>query len=595
MRKVVIAIGAVLGAVVVLAAAVAAGTLYHAQIAEWVRGGHVAAAKAPPATAGAAQFYTCSMHPQVIEDHPGKCPICHMDLEPIGNGTTIDPTIVQNMGLRVAKVSTGPLHTTLHTVGSFVEPEQNHVEINLRVSGWIQKLYANQDGMAVAKGDKLFDLYSADLTAAADELIAARKAAAGVTGNDSTVQSASGAIVAAARRKLELLGLPAADVEAIAAMDKAPATVTFTCPIAGHVTEKTVVEGSAVKAGDRVMRIADRSTLWLQVQVYEQQLPLVHVGTPVRAIVEGLPGKALEGTIEFIYPHLDMMARTATMRVVVPNPGHALHEGMYARVEIDAAVAERAVLVPREAVIDSGTRQIVFLAEGGGHFEPRNVSVGQTGHGEGSANDDMVEVISGLSGDETVVTSGQFLLDSDSRMKEAIEKHLRDRLAMAPGGPKSMPSAATASAATSAAAAALPSDGIIRAYLGLQRALVGADKPVETAALAAQAEAAANLLPAGDAKSLANAVASEARAMAGEPVDKQREAFKDLSAEVIRLVQQSPPSAGVAPALFELHCPMAKADWLQTTEETANPYLPDMLTCGSVTRKYSGGTAETRP
>jgi Cu(I)/Ag(I) efflux system membrane fusion protein len=434
------------------------------------------------------QLYTCSMHPQVIQDHPGICPICHMELEPLkespsanaiaptgkerkilywtdtmynppyiankpgkspmgmdltpvyaddvsaGAAVIIDPVVVQNMGVRIASVVRGPLHTMIRAVGSFTEPEQNHTEINLRVSGWIQKLYANQDGMNVAKGDPLFDLYSPELTAASDELIAARKMAeAGGMGTDSTMRDSADAIVSGARRKLALLGLPDDQIDAIAKLEKSPATITFKSPMSGHVTEKTVVEGSAVKAGERVMRIADRSTMWLQIQVYERDLALVKVGTPVTATVTAAPGATFEGKVDFIYPHLDMMTRTATARVIFPNVDHELREGMYASALIQAVVAEDTLLVPREAIIDSGTRQIVFIAEGDGHFEPRTITVGLSGRSNADAAAEMVQVLTGLNGSETVVTSGQFLLDSESRLQEAIQKHLHPGMDSAPG------------------------------------------------------------------------------------------------------------------------------------------------------------------
>ncbi len=360
------------------------------------------AAKEAHAAASSRQLYTCAMHPRVVQDHPGNCPICHMELEPVkinapvnemqaakkdrkilywtdpmynppyiadkpgkspmgmdlipvyadevsaGAAVTIDPVIVQNMGVRVAKVMRGPLYSTVRAVGTFTEPEQNHTEINLRVSGWIQKLYANQDGMAVARGAALFDLYSPELTAASDELITARKAVdADSAGNDSIIKDSASAIVSGARRKLELLGLSSEQIDAISRMDAAPKVITFNSPVSGHVTEKTVVEGSAIKAGERVMKIADRSTMWLQVQVYERDLPLVKVGTSVTATVTAVPGKTFEGKVDFIYPHLDMMTRTAMARVIFPNTGHELREGMYASAMIQTTAGESTLMVPR--------------------------------------------------------------------------------------------------------------------------------------------------------------------------------------------------------------------------------------------------------
>ena len=314
-------------------------------------GAGMAQAKAA-STSAAKQLYSCSMHPQVMLDHPGNCPICGMALTPIhmaAHGGTaagaggaaasqdvvIDPVVVQNMGVRVAKVMRGELRETVRAVGTFEEPEQNHIEINLRVSGWIEKLYANQNGMVVAKGDPLFDLYSPEITAASDELIAARKAGDSATGGEEILKSSAGALVSAARRKLELLGLSGEQIDGIEKMEAAPRTITYRSPIHGHVAEKSVIEGSAVKAGEKVMKIADRSVMWLQVQVYERDMPLVKEGTAVRVTVTALPGKVFEGVVDFIYPHLDMESRTAMARVVLPNEGHQLREGMYAVAEVE--------------------------------------------------------------------------------------------------------------------------------------------------------------------------------------------------------------------------------------------------------------------
>lgn len=386
------------------------------------------------------QWYTCAMHTQVLLPGPGQCPICGMPLSPINlthlhdtkfndqMPIKIDPVVMQNMGVRVAKVTEGTLHRPITAVGTFEEPEQNHLEINLRVSGWIEKLYANNEGMVVAKGDRLFDLYSPEVTAAADELIAARKNAEQLEKEkDPTLRDAAKTILSGARRKLELMGLSSEQIDAIAAADKAPQTIAFTAPVAGHVAEKMVREGAAVKSGDRVMVLADRSTMWLQLAVYERDLPLVKVGSKVTAKVDAAPDHPVEGTVDFIYPHLDMMTRTAKVRVVVPNHAHELHEGMYAQAKIDAAVAENALLVPREAVIDTGVRQVVILSRGDGNFAPQKVQIGAIGSTSDDAGE-MVQIVSGVTKDDTVVTSGEFLLDSESRLQEAGQKLIRERL-----------------------------------------------------------------------------------------------------------------------------------------------------------------------
>jgi RND family efflux transporter MFP subunit len=202
------------------------------------------------------------------------------------------------------------------------------------------------------------------------------------------------------------------------ALERAPATVTFLSPVTGHVMEKPVVAGAAVKAGDRVLRLSDRSTMWLNVRIYEQDFPFVYEGQTVTATVAAVPGRRFEGTISFVHPHVDPATRTALVRVTLPNRDGVLRQGMYASTDLHAELTPRALLVPRQAVIDTGTRQIAFIALDRGRFEPRNVTVGS------AADDGMVQIVEGLAPGERVVTSGQFLLDAESRLREAIQKNL---------------------------------------------------------------------------------------------------------------------------------------------------------------------------
>jgi Cu(I)/Ag(I) efflux system membrane fusion protein/cobalt-zinc-cadmium efflux system membrane fusion protein len=428
---------------------------------------HTVSATAAHATTQGKQLWTCGMHPQVIQDHPGDCPICHMELTPLkadtvsssataerkvkywwdpmmnppyiaekpgkspmgmdlvpvyedqvsaGAGVTIDPVIVQNMGVRIAPVVFGSVQQDVRVVGYLEEPESARHDVNLRVKGWIEKLHANTEGMAISKGDPLFELYSPEIQVAVEELIAARRARESAT--DDQAKRTAETLFESTSRKLELWGLEKAQVETLAKQDRAPQTVTFLSPITGHVAEKKVFEGAAVESGMLIMRLANRSQIWLEAQVYEQQLPLVKIGSKVRATVVSEPGRVLEGEVIFIHPHLDPTTRTARVRIQIPNEDHRLRQGMYATVDILTDPTPPAPVVPREAVIDTGTRQIAFVAQGGGRFEPRLLKLGTSGR------DGLVQVLSGLAPNEQVVTSGQFLLDSESRLKEAIQKHL---------------------------------------------------------------------------------------------------------------------------------------------------------------------------
>ena len=481
-------------ALTALVVGLAIGARWHAAIGGWIGG--ASAATGLQATAPK-QLWTCSMHPQVLQDHSGPCPICGMQLVPVknhgtepaaapagrgaarvgegerkvkywwdpmmsppfisagpgkspmgmdlvpvyedevvaGEAVTIDPVVVQNMGVRVATVDAGPLHRAVRAVGYLREPEPRRHEVNLRVSGWIEHLYADTDGMDVSEGQPLFDLYSPEITVGVEELIAARRARdAELTSRQVGVSSPASRLYDAALAKLRRWGLDDEQIGRLAAMEAAPRTVAITSPISGHVIEKRVVEGAAVEAGQLALTLSDRSTMWLDVAVFESDLPVVTIGQPARASLDAVPGRDFEGQVTFIHPHVDEMTRTALIRIQLDNSDRLLRQGMYATALIESEAVPNAIQVPREAILDSGERQIAFVSLGGGRFEPRRLALGAPGEGG------MVQVLSGLVPGETVVTSGQFLLDSESRLREAIAKQLSEGLLVPPREGESAPS-----------------------------------------------------------------------------------------------------------------------------------------------------------
>nr|MBA3270949.1 efflux RND transporter periplasmic adaptor subunit [Acidobacteriota bacterium] len=396
-------------------------------------------------------------------------------------------------------------------------------------------------------------------------------------------------------------------------LDRAPRTVTFFSPIAGHLTEKMVVEGAAVKAGDRVLRIVDHSLLWLDSQVYGQDMPFIKLGQEVIATVDAAPGRQIEGEVIFIAPHLDPATRTATVRVALPNAEFTLRPGMYATAQITAELADDALLVPREAVIDTGTRQIAFVSAGEGRFEPRKVKAGV------SSGDGMIQILEGLAPGEQVVTSGQFLLDAESRMREAVQKHLDDRLLAGKDNgaaaattttnkvPAGMPMSgemeanasvpvdpSTQSSTTQAAVTAgakltwsTDVDAVFAPYLEMAKAL-GAAKPpqgpLNVEPLIVAAQKLVDVTP-PDAQAHARNILKAAAALKGKPLAEQRKLFTPLSEAVIAMAEGCPPSVAVADKLYVLFCPMKKSRWLQTTDEVANPYYAtEMKQCGEVKR-----------
>ena len=543
------------------------------------------------ATAGESekQLWTCSMHPQVIQDKPGICPICHMELTPLkgssgsdAGAVKIDPVIVQNMGVRTATATREPLVQSVRAVGYLEEPAPLHRDVNLRVSGWIEKLYANIDGMAIAKGMPLFDLYSPELAVAIDELIAANKQAEQSVGDANALS-----FVETGRRKLAQYGLEPAQIDALAKMDAAPATVSFLSPLDGHLTEKMVYEGASVKAGDLVMRLANRNRMWIDAQVHEQQMSLVSDGQPVQATVVSQPGRTFTGKVLFVHPHVDPQTRTALARIEIDNSDMTLRQGMYATVDIAADAYREATVVPREAVIDTGRRQLVFVSLGEGRFAPRDVRLGLPGQ------NDAVEVLEGLQPGDEVVTSGQFLLDTESRLKEAVAKHLSAGLpghaahaeapvnALAEAGAASQP----------AALVAVPhADDIMRDYLALAEkfgARQEKDEPADASALVKTASMAAEHAETDEAKALAVGIADAAKALVDKPLVEQRKAFVGLSNAAITFARHAQLTPKAAETLYVMHCPMAfddtGADWLQDEESIKNPYYAtQMKRCGEV-------------
>lgn len=533
-------------------------------------------------TAAPAGLWTCGMHPQVIRDQPGICPICHMDLTPLdpsgsAGGITIDPVVVQNMGVRVAPVEVRALSRTVRAYGMLVEPEPLHRDVTLRVGGTIVRLDAATNGMQVAVGDPLFDLYSPELTVAIEELIAARRARA---------QSPSGttvtALYEAARRRLELLDLGREQIDELEQLESAPATVTFRSPLQGHVTDRRVYSGSAVAVGDIVLRLADNSTLWVETRVFERDLPGIRVGLPGRVRVDAAPGRVIESEVSFVHPHLDMESRTALVRLSVPNEDRSLREGMFASVELvlDVFGAGDVLVVPREAVIDTGLRRVVFVTRGEGRYEPRDVALGLSGDGG------YVQVLSGLERGDMVVVSGQFLLDAESRIREAVRRHLDEGL---PGHePVAARTPDTAAPRAEPGEAPQPQvDALFARYLEIATRLGGVAEDADRFDVAPLARAARELaaVSRGSTQEQANKLAEAADDLARTQGAERRRAFAPLSEIAIALASRAPPSSSIAPSLFVVHCPMAPGSWLQSHEGVENPYYATaMKTCGEVVR-----------
>jgi multidrug efflux pump subunit AcrA (membrane-fusion protein) len=373
-----------------------------------------AAAHAPPPT-----LYTCGMHPQIILEHPGNCPICGMKLTPIpktggdanvaSTAIAIDPVTIQNMNLRTAEVIRGPLRRTVRTYGVVDYSEPGLADVTTKFKGWIDKLYVDATGQQVHRGEPLFEIYSPDLYSAEVEYLLALNAG-------STNDPGGAALRSTAAAKLRFYDVADAQIAELERTREPRKTLAIQAPIEGFVTEKMVVAGQMVDAGMKLYRLADLGTVWVYAQVYEPDLPFIRLGQEAVVKVASLPDREFRGRVTYVYPTVDEKTRTARVRMEFHNPGYFLKPGMFATVLLTSELKPSVVRVPDSSVLRSGERTTVFVVLGGGKFEPRDVMLGLAGE------NDEYEVLGGLREGERVVTSGQFMLDSESQLREAIRK-----------------------------------------------------------------------------------------------------------------------------------------------------------------------------
>ena len=365
-------------------------------------------------------YWRAPMNPQEIYDKPGKSAM-GMDLVPVyedelvgGVNISIDPVTQQNMGIRTTEVVEGTLSNTIRTYGHITYDETRTVQVSLKTSGWIEKIHVDFTGKRVEKGQPLFELYSPALVAAQEEYLSTYRS---VKRNSSqTPSSIKNDLLASARRRLQYFDVADSEIKTIEQTGFANKTLTIRSPASGIVIDKNAEKGSYVKAGTTVYRIADLSRVWLEAHIFEYELPWVFEGQEVEMRIPYEPGKIYTGRVSFVYPYLQQKTRDVVIRLEFENPALALKPDMYADVWIKTGTTGKGLIIPSEAVIRSGERNIVFVAQQHGKFTPRNVNLGL------SLDDGKVQVLSGVASGDLVVTSGQFLLDSESKLKEAVQK-----------------------------------------------------------------------------------------------------------------------------------------------------------------------------
>lgn len=381
-------------------------------------------------TPSAQEYYTCPMHPEIVQDEPGDCPICGMDLV-LGTRSedghehshetgseleegylTIDPVVVQNMGIRVVHAEKRVLQPQIRTFGRLQTAEDKSFSVNLKYSGWIEQIWADKTGEFLNKNEILFEIYSPQLIAAQEEYL-----------NSVNTYGEDNPVSRSAQKKLLLWDVPEDHLQTIVNENNARKNLIVRSPGKGFIMHKTVQAGSTVKAGSDLYHISDLSSIWVMAEVYENQTPFIQEGQEVEITITNIPGRTYSGSIDYIYPVLEDRTRTQKLRIVLNNQDFRLKPGMYANVIIYDKNQEERLTIPSSAVIRNGNEKLVFVGYDIGKYKAHPIETGLYDDSSG-----QVEVISGLQEGDLVVTSGQFLLDSESQLREAVEKLLAEKL-----------------------------------------------------------------------------------------------------------------------------------------------------------------------
>lgn len=371
------------------------------------------------------QLYTCGMHPDIITNEPGNCPICGMKLIPVkdsGNGTaakegavTIDPVTVQNMNVKTAKVEEGTLTLEVNTNGLLQTDETKEYHVNARTEGWVENLYVNYTGQSIRKGEKLLDIYSPKLIAAQKEYIAALEYKKKLSGGTmSKVADGSEALIKAAHEKLVYFGMNDAEISELKSTSTIKEYVSISSPAAGTVINKGIVEGQKIMPGERLFHIANLSSIWVIADIYENEISAVNIGDKAFVTIPGYQGESFTGKVTFIYPTVNNTTHTIKIRIELYNTSGKLKPGMAADVNIEGRTSGVGPIIPESAVILSGKNNFAIASLGDGKFKPVPVELGMYASGK-------YRVLSGLEAGAKVVTSAQFLIDSESNLKAAMD------------------------------------------------------------------------------------------------------------------------------------------------------------------------------
>ncbi len=585
------------------------------------------------------QHWTCSMHPQVDEDGPGKCPYCGMDLIPVASGKggvlTLTKEAAALAEVEVTKVKRRPLNASILVTGKVVEDETRVHSVTAWVSGRIDRLFVDFTGTRVSVGDHIAELYSPQMISAQEEYLEARKALSEMAASKSPLMlDTTRASVRAARDKLRLLGLDEMQIKEIETSGKAKDHITIRAPHGGIVTKKRVQLGTYVKTGQELYEVVDLTQVWVELLAFERDLPLLKFGQKVEVRVDAIPGKVFEGRISLLDPEIDPRTRTLPLRVVLENKDLRIRPGMFARasvkVPLDAegnprtkdfsnawicpmhpevvrkekgncpkcgmplvkgstlglhgqGVLQDPLAVPESAVLFTGRRSIVWVALAGDkpQYMPREIILGPRGEG-------YYVVLSGLMEGERVVTEGAFKIDSEAQIKSRPSAPIPSM--MSPGGlqkakePKTSKQASKIPNLKTVNSADLAK--ILKFYLRAQDLLAKSNK-----------EAAREALTEGFVDVNAPAFEGLRKKLMEDKSDRGLlEVFRDLGTA---LFTRKEKLAGIQEKLVWAFCPMAfdgdGANWLQVGKKIQNPYYgTEMLSCGEVVETLVPGKSSPK-
>jgi membrane fusion protein, copper/silver efflux system len=369
--------------------------------------------------------YTCPMHPFIIKDKPGDCPICAMSLVPVKKADPgrqgesgqelpdhvyLSPSQMVMANVATVAVDKAPLDKEVSAVGIVQYDQSRQAKVTAWVAGRIDRLFVDTVGASVSRGRPVAEIYAPDLVAAQQEYLLALKSREQF--KDSTIQAISqggDGLVSSARQRLQLLGVKEYQIAALEKSGRPNIRLSIYTPLSGIVIEKNVMQGQYVNVGDPLFSIVDLSSVWVEAEVYESDFPAIKIGQKVTVSAQSYPGTVFTGTVSFIYPFLDPKTRTVKVRVQMANPGLRLKPEMFVTVSLKIPLGD-ALVVPVTAVMDSGKRKVVWVETKPGVFVPRDV---QTGARVG----DRVQILSGVVRGDKVAASGGYLIDSEAQLQ----------------------------------------------------------------------------------------------------------------------------------------------------------------------------------